>query len=534
MHRALQIPELLSLICKYADSRSKADLAQTCRYLLEPVLDELWALQIADTAILGVLPPDSIVTMEDEDDVTLEFMRYTPSDKEWDRIYYYTKRVRVLNVELNQRNGCPPQFALSDNFLRQWMKYTRKRGIGLALYPNATDVYWTVEGPQSLQRDQMIWLPPGITCLTLDLKSLNKHSALTLANALNPLARRKLASLRKLWIQQLMIRPMEMSALEPLMRSCPALNDVGFLNTTPDCVRQLATFPNVRHLNIGNVALYGSRMNVRNRDDLPDHSRLDEGILSFWRQLCSSLPLETLRVRYRPHALLPADVLVPFFQIFGQSLNPALITSLRLIALSARTRSPAILSHAEIDHELTRDHIAPLMALRNLRELEISPRGWVNVDDADVLAFAQAWPHLEELRFSGRLSRTYPPHAENEIPIRTTMAALYALATHCPRLRVLELSFDASTVPPSPITTPVVQHALRELFLGGTEWQDSQRLAEFLLSVFPQLREVDSHASHWMEMREGVIDIFSRPGPAQQRLRELRELVSPGPAAPIS
>ncbi|KAL1723430.1 hypothetical protein EV715DRAFT_269504 [Schizophyllum commune] len=472
MHKALQIPELLSMICKYLDSRSKADLAQTCRYLLEPALDELWALQIADTAILGVLPPDSIGTVEDGDDVTLE----------WDRIYYYTKR-------LNQRNGCPPQFALSDNFLR------------LALYPNATD---------SLQRDQMIWLPSGITCLTLNLKSLNKHSALTLANALNPLSRRKLASLRKLCIQQLMVRPMELSALEPLMRSRPALNGVGFLSTTPDCVRQLATFSNVRHLNIGSVALYESRMNIRNRNEPPDHTRLDDGIVSSWRQLCSSLPLETLRVRYRSHALLPAEALVPFFQAFGQSLNPALITSLRLIALSTRTSGTTIVSHAEVDHELTRDHIAPLMALRNLRELEIVPRGWV-------LAFAQAWPQLEELRFRQGLPRSHTSPAEDRIPTRTTIAALYALATHCPRLRVLELPFDASTVPPGPTTTLV-------LHLEDTKWQDTPRLAEFLLSVFPNLRE----------MREGAIDIFSRPGPAQQRLRELRELTSRGPAAPIS
>ncbi|KAL1680796.1 hypothetical protein EV122DRAFT_276009 [Schizophyllum commune] len=478
MHKALQIPELLSMICKYADPRSKADLAQTCRYLLEPALDELWALQIADTAILGVLPPDSIGTVEDGDDVTLEFIDYTPSDKEWDRIYYDTKRVRMLNVELNQRNGCPPQFALSDNFLR-------------------------IPG-NSLQRDQMIWLPPGITCLTLDLKSLNRHSALTLANELNPLSRRKLASLTKLCIQQLMVRPMELSALEPLMRSRSALNDIGLLNTTPDCVRQLATFPNVRHLYIGSVALYGSRMNIRNRYEPPDHTRLDDGIVSSWRQLCSSLPLETLRVRYRPHARLPAEALVPFFQTFGQSLNPALITSLRLIALSTRTSGTTIGSHAEVDHELTRDHIAPLMALRNLRELEISPRGWVNVDDAEVLAFAQAWPHMEELRFRQGLPRADTSPAEDKIPTRTTIAALYALATHCPRLRVLELPFDASTVPPSPITTPAIQHALRELHLGDTKWQDTTKLAKFLLSVFPpgQLRKVHSHASHSMGVRE--------------------------------
>ncbi|KAI5833684.1 hypothetical protein K523DRAFT_398273 [Schizophyllum commune Tattone D] len=386
--------------------------------------------------------------------------------------------------------------------LRQWIRYTRKRGIGLALYSNATDVHWTVEGPQSLQRDQMIWLPPGITCLTLDLNTLNKHSALTLANALNPLSRRKLASLRKLCIQQLMIRPLELSALEPLMRSRPALTDVGFLSTTPDCVRQLATFPNVRHLNIGNVALYGSRMNVRNRNEPPDHTRLDDDIVSSWRQLCSSLPLETLRVRYRPHTLLPAEAVVPFFQAFGQSLNPALITSLRLIALSTRTIGTTIVSHAEVDHELTRDHIAPLMALRNLRELEIVPRGWVNVDDAEVLAFAQAWPQMEELRFRQGLPRAHTSPAEDKIPIRTTIAALYALATHCPRLRVLELPFDASTVPPGPIATPAVQHALRELHLGDTKWQDTTKLAKYLLSVFPQLCKVHSHASHSMEVRE--------------------------------
>ncbi|KAL1735932.1 hypothetical protein EV714DRAFT_267476 [Schizophyllum commune] len=299
-----------------------------------------------------------------------------------------------------------------------------------------------------------------------------------------------------------MVRPMELSALEPLMRSRPALNDVSFLSTTPDCVWQLATFSNVRYLNIGSVALYGSRMNTRNRNEPPDHTRLDDDIVSSWRQLCSSLPLETLRVRYRPHALLPAEALVPFFQAFGQSLNPALITSLRLIALSTRTSGTNIVSHAEVNHELTRDHIAPLMALRNLRVLEISPRGWVNIDDAEVLAFAQAWPQLEELRFRQGLPRSHTSPAEDKIPIRTTIAALYALATHCPRLRVLELPFDASTVPPRLTTTPAVQHALRELHLGDTEWQDTTKLAKFLLSVFPQLPKVHSHASHSMEVRE--------------------------------
>ena len=78
MHTALQIPELLSMICKHLDSRLKVNLAQTCRYLLEPALDELWALQIADTAILGVLPPDSIGTVEDGDDVTLVGSRRLP------------------------------------------------------------------------------------------------------------------------------------------------------------------------------------------------------------------------------------------------------------------------------------------------------------------------------------------------------------------------------------------------------------------------------------------------------------------------
>ncbi|KAL1740068.1 hypothetical protein HDZ31DRAFT_48225, partial [Schizophyllum fasciatum] len=528
MHQVLQTPELLALICQFAIPRAKADLAQTCRALLEPVLDSLWAAQITDTALLGVLPPDVIATLEDGETVELTFNDYTPSDEEWDRIVFYTRRVRTLAVKLNTRGGCPPQFALHDRFIDLWTKYTQRRGIPLAMYPNATTINWLVEGPQSLSRDQHIWIPPCVSELALDLQAFAKHGALELAGGLFALADRRLESLKRLCIDRFATRYTEMSAFAYLIRALPALDSVEFDSVTADCVRALAEFRNIRDLYIGRVALLdqGTRSYARKRRNPPTYEVLEEEVVSSWRALCSTMRLESLNVTYRPHESLPSEALRPFFEVFGKCCR---LVSLRLLDWCHRQLWNRVVSH----HELTRAHLTPLMALRNLRTLHLSPRGWVNVDDGDVIALAQAWPHLEELRFSRMLPRSYPPPAEERIPIRTTATALITLATHCPRLRLLELPFDASTIPAratgSHAVSRGVQGPLEHLDLGNTTWEDTQRLAAFLLSLFPLLDFVESDVSHWLAI-QGKIDVRELAkwprGPDFAKLRQLKALVA--------
>ncbi|KAJ7913703.1 hypothetical protein B0H13DRAFT_469468 [Mycena leptocephala] len=78
-------------------------------------------------------------------------------------------------------------------------------------------------------------------------------------------------------------------------------------------------------------------------------------------------------------------------------------------------------------------------------------RGY-ELDDEVVSDLAHAWPHLKELRLGTRVYDHHP---------RTTLLSLQTLAQHCPNLNTLEMTFDATTVPPARTSQArIIQHNL--------------------------------------------------------------------------
>ncbi|KAJ7840905.1 hypothetical protein B0H13DRAFT_1636058 [Mycena leptocephala] len=80
----------------------------------------------------------------------------------------------------------------------------------------------------------------------------------------------------------------------------------------------------------------------------------------------------------------------------------------------------------------------PLLRFIELRVLRIRVPSGHDLDDATIYDMARSWPRIEELIF-GSAARINP---------RCTLLALRHLSQHCPLLEMLELTLDASSVPP--------------------------------------------------------------------------------------
>ncbi|KAJ7742267.1 hypothetical protein B0H16DRAFT_1563649 [Mycena metata] len=98
--------------------------------------------------------------------------------------------------------------------------------------------------------------------------------------------------------------------------------------------------------------------------------------------------------------------------------------------------------------------------------------------------------HLERLSFRAR-SRNQPPCA--------TLTSLLHLAEHCPKLQILEMMVDASTVPSierSADRARVLQDARSEWTIGHSLLASPLQLARFLSAIFPELEDINYEAEH--------------------------------------
>ncbi|KAJ7459334.1 hypothetical protein FB451DRAFT_1405966 [Mycena latifolia] len=131
----------------------------------------------------------------------------------------------------------------------------------------------------------------------------------------------------------------------------------------------------------------------------------------------------------------------------------------------------------------------PLLRFVNLTTVDLmSPIGFY-LDDAIVSAMAHAWPLLQELSLSSLEPATVR---------RVTLASLRALAKFCPKLEVIQLAFDASSVPPAEdtLTPPTRQSTLYRLHVENSTIERRIAVARFLSGIFPNLVVIPTNLEH--------------------------------------
>ncbi|KAJ6512537.1 hypothetical protein C8R45DRAFT_960672 [Mycena sanguinolenta] len=473
MHCALQIPELVQLICaevKYPivldELPSLYSLAQVCRIFRGPALDFLWAHQDTLLNILLCMPTDLWEVTGSGRRRSLRARRaIEPED--WNRFREYSPRIRSLFLNEYRHN-------MDEAASEAWSPVFEMLSAALEtphLFPNLRTLSWTAGGTWfSYVR---LLLSPGIKTLVLGVMATPAHLALLPALSKRcPLLTsvtlttvphfhvacrpRSLMICTMAFLECLHVGSIDQRAFEHLSQLV-TLKSLT-IQYTPDFVpirvaADAQSFPNLSELTFGRVSQEFLTRFIQMHDT--------------W-----SLMRLTAYIASTPTATDTARL----YALIEAKCDHGALT---LLTLAASYHSNPLTG------AVTSDALRPLLKFRALQEISLAPPGGISLDDAGIEALARAWPHIWSVRLPGSGYRGTPP--------RVTLGGIRAFARHCPRLLFLATPFDASVVPDEGVVLPDERNtAVRFLDVDDAVLVDPAAVALYLSSLFPNLQAINT------------------------------------------
>ncbi|KAF7368694.1 hypothetical protein MVEN_00193900 [Mycena venus] len=162
-------------------------------------------------------------------------------------------------------------------------------------------------------------------------------------------------------------------------------------------------------------------------------------------------------------------------------------SSLKTIAIFGDYHNPAVTVHMDQHlYSVDVDIIQPLLSFSSLVSVMLSHPVGFDLDDATILRMARAWPCLGSLTLRASPSR--------HMSSKATLEGLYAFTKYCPSLVMLEMTFDATVVPKIRLDGKKrsSQQALNSLHVALSSVSKPRRVAKFLSTIFPGLREIET------------------------------------------
>ncbi|TRM68173.1 hypothetical protein BD626DRAFT_565028 [Schizophyllum amplum] len=513
--RALQITELVSLICEYSSPCSQANLAQTCTFIAEPALDALWADQMSISDLLVSVLPENTITFTTHDRYLLMepfcpeqgHVAVEPTDAQWDRVASYGARMKTVGVSSYLRPWSPHNVHFSRGLIGKWMEYAQRRGIGPALCPNAKYAEWNIVEPSKMAHELAFALNAGLLSLTLYISDMTDQLLPVFFSVLPAMTS---STLRRLEMDDKELEPIALVWdiwLSLMIVQCPALEYVSLSAASAESIRALASLTALHTLRLRDVINIGEcDANVRSFPVLATltvtNTELDQ-IIALLRMLEGHGNLTDVDFMCWPTQNDVAQQLTLMFGLVARSCNTASLSSFEL-----RDISQVTLDGENPLYTISCQSLRPLLVFRGLQSVIIELRGHIDLDDDDVEVLAQSWPLLQHLQLAhtGFLSiheLRWPSDIPRPSPdrIRTTPRCLLSLASHCPHLATVCIPFDLSVLPKVTRGRPgggIVQSVLGVLCVGpmmGFELESEETttaLAIFLSDVFPSLQNIYS------------------------------------------
>ncbi|KAJ7742295.1 hypothetical protein B0H16DRAFT_1861279 [Mycena metata] len=432
MHRALQIPEMVDLICSQvspdevsASTRALARLARTAKIFLDPALNSLWSSLCSFLPFLGCMPADLWgLPVQTGDIYRLNLVRpIVPAD--WDRPLFYLNRVKRLEATLE------PEFPCEEVFAALCMSLPTEH-----FFPNLRRLDWIYMS--------LSVFPYLRTLLSPRLTRLGLHLTTT----------------------------MPVQHIEKL--DITDLDEHAFMH--------LGSLPTFKSLVLENFIDIPS-FRYDHSDGFPALTTLElwPNTLKDGTSCIMSLTpirLKTLAITVECESTFPE--VAALFRAIADNIPHAGLTYLEIEINDSRDDDgilPSALPDGAIEHDLLR---RTLCHFGHLTYAELQIPGALEITDVLVLELARAWPDVEQLhlnnhRFSTRCS--------------VTLNALRALAEHCPKLTTLGLQLDARVIPRA--QNSVVQTNLRSLYIGFSPILDPPGVGGFLFGTFPALTEIE-------------------------------------------
>ncbi|KAF7374264.1 hypothetical protein MSAN_00309400 [Mycena sanguinolenta] len=416
MHRALQIPELVQLVCaklyprfpRASALQSLYSLAQVCRIFSAFALDCLWARQDTLVNILLCMPADLWEVNGSGRQRRLRARRaIEPAD--WTRFHVYAHRIKSFSFS---DHDDPTHDAWSPVFEMLSAAIDTQH-----IFPNLQALMWIVRGSNSWFCQVRLLLCPRIKTLMLGVLETPAHLALlpTLPKRCPLLVSVTLTTVPQFHVN---CRPRSLMVCGMIF-----LERLTVASIDQSAFEHLSQLPTLKSLTLQNTPnFFPSRA--------ADSSRFPK--------LC------TLTLRQISHDFLTAFIEMNDVWSFVQltaymTSTPTATATARLYALIGAKCDPTILSTLTLAVPDSSPEFLPVDLLARGIHVFLVPVGGFSLDDTSIETLAKAWPQICTLRLSG--SRYRGP------PSRVTLGGLSAVARHCPRLMYLATPFDASVVP---------------------------------------------------------------------------------------
>ncbi|KAJ7673981.1 hypothetical protein DFH06DRAFT_752203 [Mycena polygramma] len=496
MHRSLQIPEVVALICRETvphieresrfmlDSRTSArlaTLARTCKAFSSPALDLLWRNQRSLVPILRCMPDD----VWDKDDFECLRRPIVPTD--WERPLVYSHRVKSFKYA-DELWGQSPEF----------FETLRLCFPGERLFPNLESLDWVASSEPASMPYARLFLGPHLTLLTLGYLASAAHvSFLSTVTARCPL----LTEVEIVFTDEMELAG-QFQSLSLLVRGLNRLEKLTVPSLDRAALAHLAQLPAFECLTLTNQVPTTPGL-VPTSNDHPFASLQSLEITATTVEaLTEIIPLFT-------HAPMD-DIVATFLRLPASHLLSQLYAdlatrcshshaSLSMLRLGRQTHADSIPDAAQSAvHVVHGAQLRPLFAFSNLTFVTLSAPVGFDIDDAVIADMARSWPNIEVLKL----------HASDfaPVPSRLTLSSLLLFARHCPYLRTLHLGLDASTVPDWEAFKAdkkkkkkggrVRQNVLGSLYMSRSPIEEPLTVAAFLSNIFPKLKFVSTDKAY--------------------------------------
>ncbi|KAJ7048884.1 hypothetical protein C8F01DRAFT_1070070 [Mycena amicta] len=502
MDQCLQIPEIVWQVAGHVPETQRKTLlalALTCRLFQDPALDQLWHDPRPDTLqyLIACFPPGLMTTSLVAGKFVVTPLRpVTLSD--WDRPRQYCARVRKYDFGYISCMKYTKALSLMSIWLPWPCILPRLESLGCDI-TRAPEPTQTVAAQQiklffspTLREIQLLG-PPALILSPLMMIIVREMplTRLKIGNGVGPSE----------WTAG------DCTAISALARSLSRLQSLSVPGVDSDTLQHLGTL----------VGLSCLHLNALPHDFIRTHhmgatflalkelgiSEADVPSVIRFLPLLANSPLQELTIVPTCDATT-----AQITQLYAAVATTISASSLRYISLDA-------FEDGDSTWGVSRDVFLCLRSFPALTSICLRPPGGLDVDDSTVVMLVRACPLLETLRLEQHDSTTL-----------LTLAVLIPIARHCPALRSLELTLDASAIPSSHPTSPteerVVQDCLAEMDIGYSRIVKEFPVARFLSGLFPSLREV--YTSWGSENTAESTEMNSRWKEVEKLLPELRDI----------
>ncbi|KAJ6550863.1 hypothetical protein DFH09DRAFT_988706 [Mycena vulgaris] len=485
MHRCLTILEIIELVCGHVevrylgrDSPDLAALARTCKAFQDPALDLLWREQSTLTHMLKCLPSNVWEEKIHSRGPPSHFRLIGPIDPaDWEIPLSYARRIRTLSLDVGVGYVEP-------TFLDAAILDTISSSLPQELLcPNLRSISW---GPKldPVFSNILLFLGPNITTVHLSLPAPSISLIASLSTL--PLRYPELKTLHISWdnwdsfplcpissIIALDLDQIEILSLDGLDRA--ALQHLSHL---PYLHSLTLHAPEVVHLGSSPSLSMGPFPALRSVTFLTTTFEFAAKFVD----LLSDCRLEAFTVRTKVLAT-KMDTRQLYSSLASRMSHSALQSlTVQVVDYDSPTPPPEMIA----DYAISGNTLAPLFRFWNLTRIVLRTPVGFGIDDTTAWDIARAWPNLQSLTLDAASELHHTP--------TMTLAGLRAFATHCKVLSDLNISFDASTVPPfdnSP-GTRISQLQLRFLGVAASPISEPPAVARFISGLFPRLMTIST------------------------------------------